>query len=402
MIHSAGENAAAVLGKTAFPHPSPLDRAKAISGLIDAEALAAERLGRLTDSVAAIMLDANLFSILLPEADGGLGGTGVELFEAVEEIGRADGSAGWCAAISNAISSFVYKGATARARHEVFGDGPVAFWATLLPKATSVEEQGGYRVSGNFGWGSSSSLSRWVMVPARLEDRDGKQWFRAHLLPKEDAEIKEGSWDVMGLRATASIDYAITDKFVPARRAFEYPFLVDANPQSPSAQGLIQRGQPGIAAFASGIGFRALAELIASAPKTKRLLAEGMQADDNVVQFGIGELEGRLRAARGHYLDLVAEQDTIIASGRAPDPASALDAQQAAQTLARAARDMTVFAFDNVGTTVVLATNPLQRCLRDIFTGLKHAILTPTILGRIGKVRLGKVRLGLDYGAVGF
>ena len=120
-----------------------------------------------------------LFSILLPEADGGLGGTGVELFEAVEEIARADGSAGWCAAISNAISSFVYKGATARARHEVFGDGPVAFWATLLPKATSVEEQGGYRVSGNFGWGSSSSLSRWVMVPARLEDRDGKQWFRA-------------------------------------------------------------------------------------------------------------------------------------------------------------------------------------------------------------------------------
>src|SRR5215472_10321724 len=397
MIHSAGENAAAVLGKTAFPHPSPLDRAKAISGLIDAEALAAERLGRLTDSVAAIMLDANLFSILLPEADGGLGGTGVELFEAVEEIGRADGSAGWCAAISNAISSFVYKGATARARHEVFGDGPVAFWATLLPKATSVEEQGGYRVSGNFGWGSSSSLSRWVLVPARLEDRDGKQWFRAHLLPAKDADIKEGSWDVMGLRGTASIDYSIADKFVPAHRTFKYPFVVEGDLEKPSAQGLIQRGQPGLAAFASGIGFRALAELIAAAPKTKRLLAEGMQADDNVVQFEIGELEGRLRAASAHYLNLIAAQDKAIARGLVPAPASALDAQQAFQTLARAARDMTVFAFDNAGTTVVLATNPVQRCLRDIFTGLKHGILTPAILGRIGKVRLG-----LDYGTVGF
>jgi hypothetical protein len=80
-----------------------------------------------------------------------------------------------------------------------------------------------------------------------------------------------------------------------------------------------------------------------------------------------------------------------------PGPASALDAQQAFQILARAARDMTVFAFDNAGTTVVFATNPVQRCLRDIFTGLKHGILTPAILGRIGKVRLG-----LDYGAVGF
>jgi hypothetical protein len=115
------------------------------------------------------------------------------------------------------------------------------------------------------------------------------------------------------------------------------------------------------------------------------------------VQFGIGEFEGRMRAARTHYLDLVARQDGAIAEGRGPDPTGALDMQQAAQTLARAAREMTVFAFDNAGTTVVFATNPLQRCLRDIFTGLKHAIMTPAILGRIGKVRLG-----LDYGAVGF
>jgi hypothetical protein len=71
--------------------------------------------------------------------------------------------------------------------------------------------------------------------------------------------------------------------------------------------------------------------------------------------------------------------------------------QQAAQTLTRAARNMTVFAFDDAGTMVVLATNPLQRCLRDSFTGLKHAIIPLTILGRIGKVRLG-----LDYGVVGF
>jgi len=343
------------------------------------------------------MLNANLFSVLVPEAEGGLGGTGVELFEATEEIARADGSAGWCMAISNAISGFVCKGASAKAREEVFGNGPVACWATLLPKATSVGVKSGFRVSGNFAWGSSSSLSRWVLVPARLEDRDGKQWFRAHLLPAKDADIKEGSWDVMGLRGTASIDYSIADKFVPAHRTFEYPFVEEGDLQKPSAQGLIQRGQPGLAAFASGIGFRALAELIAAAPKTKRLLAEGTQADDNVVQFGIGELEGRLRAARAHYLNLIAAQDKAIARGLVPAPASALDAQQAFQTLARAARDMTVFAFDNAGTTVVLATNPVQRCLRDIFTGLKHGILTPAILGRIGKVRLG-----LDYGTVGF
>lgn len=389
----AGGRAVAAGCEAASVHNSPLDRARAISQLISEEALASERLGRLTDKVAAALLQANLLSIRLPREDGGLGGTGVDLFEATEEIACADGSAGWNMLISNAVSTFVHSGASPQARSEIFGEGPVACWATLLPKAKSVAAKGGFRVSGEFAWGSSSSLSRWVMVAEPLDDRDGQQWFRAHLLPKGDVDIKEGSWDVMGLRATASIDYSIADKFVPAYRTFEYPFLSDGNPRHASALGLIELGRPGMAAFASGIGLRALAELLAIAPKTKRLLAEGMQADDNVVQFGIGELEGRLRAARGYYLDLVAEQDEAIAEGRGLDPERALDTMQALQTLTRAARDMTVFAFDNAGTTVVHTTNPLQRCLRDIFTGLKHGVVTPAILARIGKVRLG-----LDYG----
>ena len=117
-------------------------------------------------------------------------------------------------AICNAVNSFIHKGAPAEARGEVFGNGPAACWATLLPKANSVEEQGGFCVSGHFSYGSSSSFSRWVMVPSRLTERDGKQWFRAHILPREDVHIKEDSWDAMGLRGTASIDYTIADKFV--------------------------------------------------------------------------------------------------------------------------------------------------------------------------------------------
>ena len=153
------KDAVAVGGPMTVARARPLDRAKAISGLVSDEALASERLGRLTDKVAAALLDANLFSIRLQQADGGLGGTGVELFEATEEIARADGSAGWCMLISNGISTFVHKGATAKALREVFGNGAAACWATLLPKAKSVEVKGGFRVSGNFAWGSSSSLA---------------------------------------------------------------------------------------------------------------------------------------------------------------------------------------------------------------------------------------------------
>ena len=99
MDNSIGQRAVAFGGEMTAAHARPLGRARAIGGLVSEEALASERLGRLTDKVAAALLDANLFSIVVPEADGGLGGTRAELFEAVEEIARADGSAGWCAAI---------------------------------------------------------------------------------------------------------------------------------------------------------------------------------------------------------------------------------------------------------------------------------------------------------------
>jgi len=371
---------------------SPVERARAISGLLRDEAPAGERLGRLTDAATEAILSANLCSIMVPCEAGGLGGSRVAFFKATEAIARADGSAGWCVGLCNGINVFVHRGASQQLREEVFGAGPVSCWASLLPKGRSAPQKGGFRLTGAFGWGSGSSMSRWVVVTAPLADRNGFQWFRAHVVPKADVQLKEGSWDVMGLRATHSVDYDI-DAFVPAHRTFEYPMASEANPGGVFGREGTVLAQMGMVAFASGVGQAALAELVALAPNTKRLLVEGVQADDATVQFGVGELEGRLRAARTWYLDLVAELDAAVTAGRAP--AVGLDLMQAAQTLTRAARDAAVFAFDNAGTSVVYATHPLQRALRDLFTGLKHGQLTPAILGRIGKVRLG-----LEFGDV--
>lgn len=371
---------------------SPVERARAISGVLRSEALAGEKLGRLTDAAAEAILSHNLCSTMVPPEAGGLGASRLAFFEATEAVARADGSAAWCVGLCNGVNVFVHRGASAELRQEVFGAGPVSCWASLLPRGRSEPADGGFRLTGAFGWGSGSSISSWVVVTAPLADRNGFQWFRAHVVPKADVQLKEGSWDVMGLRATHSVDYDI-DAFVPAHRTFEYPMASEANPGGVFGREGTLLAQMGMVAFASGVAQGALAELIALAPKTKRLLVEGVQADDNAVQFGIGELEGRLRAARAWYVELVSELDTAVAEGRTP--AVGLDLLQAAQTLTRAARDATVFAFDNAGTTVVYASHPLQRAVRDLFTGLKHGQLTPAILGRIGKVRLG-----LEFGDV--
>ena len=327
--------------------------------------------------------------MLVARSNGGLEASRAEFFETVETIAKADGSAGWCLSVCATTAFVVSKAASAEVKQEVFGDGPVALWTSLLPRAQSVAVEAGYRVSGRFGWGSGSSLARWVAVAEGLPDRDGKQWFRAYVVPKSDVECDLESWKPMGLEATASIDYAISDKFVPMHRSFEYPFVQPEPPGAFSAQLGAFLNQVGLTGFATGVGERALSELLAAAPKIRRTLGEGTQAEDSVVQYGISEHEGRLRAARAHYLNLLGAQDRHIAAHGAPSPAISLDLQQAALTLTRAARDMTVFAFDFAGTNVVMRSDPLQRCLRDIFAGLKHAAFTPGIHARIGKARLG-------------
>ena len=380
------------------PEPSPFDRARALRDLVAAEAREGERLGRLTDKVAAAMHAANLFSILRPQAEGGLGGDCTDLFETVEEIAKADGAAGWCLSVCATVATLVGKAATAEAKDEIFGAGPTALWTSLLPRATSTVADGGYRVSGAFTMGSGSSLSQWVMVAAPLPDRDGAQWFRAHLLPKGAVVIDEGSWDVMGLRATHSVDYRADDVFVPARRTFDYPFLQKPEAGSISAQYGGHLNLVGLTAFASGVGQRAVAELAAAAPQTKRMVGASSQAEDAAIQYGLGVLEGRLRAARSHFLEFVARQDQHLAAHGYIDTARTIAFFQAAQTLALAAREIAVFAFDHASVRAIFADHPLQRCLRDLFTGLKHASFSPTHLTRAGRETFGldapRVRLG--------
>jgi len=371
---------------------TPLDRARSLFDLIDLEAQASERLGRLTDTVAGAMLDARLFEMLIPERYGGWGATMAAFFEAVEEIARADGSAGWCASLCNIITLTAFMGLPPEGRDEVFGHGPVTCWAALAPNAVATPEAGGFRLDCPGAFGSGSSLASWVLVASNLEDA-GAGEYRAYLVPKAEVEIKEGSWDVMGLRATASLDYAIKDRFVPARRTWTYHWTSKSADGPLAATDSVRLNAIGVAGFASGIAKRALGELVRSASTTRRIAGDVVQAEDNVVQFGVGDLDGRLRAARSHLLALVAGQDERIAVGRPTSFEEVIELSQATHVLARAAREMVIFAFDYSSTSVVYARQPIQRCLRDIFTGLKHAAFTPSLLGRVGKVRLG-----LPYG----
>ncbi|HZZ87860.1 MAG TPA: hypothetical protein VFE13_05940, partial [Caulobacteraceae bacterium] len=324
---------------------SPLERATALQPLISEDAQAGERLGHLTDRVAAALLDDGLIQILVPERLGGLGASRQDFFDAVEAIAFADGSAGWCASVCNAVTQSLLTGLAPAAQEEVFGHGPVSCWTSLQPRAVFAAEDGGYRVSYRGTFGSGSSISSWALVAGNVGDPQAGR-YRAFLVPKAEVRIAEGSWDVMGLRGTASIDYTIEDRFVPPHHSWEYDWISRESGGALSAVDLVRLNAVGLTAFALGVGRRALSELIASAGKTRRTVAFGVQAEDAVVQFGVGEIDGRLRAGRSHLAQLVSGMDAQAAEGRLMTPDEGLELSQACITLSRAARDAAIFAFD--------------------------------------------------------
>ena len=372
-----------------MPDPTGLERARSLHDLIDAEAPASEALGRLTDKVVAAMLEAEMFSLLLPATAGGSDLNLPDYFQTVEEIASADGSAAWCMAICNATSLMFHRAGPERGRQEVFANGAVPMWIGLVPRATSEAAAGGFRVSGQFGWGSGSSLADWVLVTEALPERDGLQWFRSYVLPKSDVQIVPGSWQPLGLKATASVDYVIEDAFVPAYRSFEYP-LVDLSGTLPmsTVESAAFHGI-GMAAFASGVARRATSELVASASKVHRMKAQTSQANDEAIQQGLGETEARFAAARSHYLGLLAEQDRYLREHGRTDRAIVTQCLYAVNVLGKAARESTIFAFDHAGTGAILAHDPIQRCLRDMFAGLKHPVFGAIHLRDLGKAMLG-------------
>lgn len=376
---------------------SAIERARSLHELIDGEAAASESLGRLTGKVATALLEQGLFSLLLPPAAGGLGTHLPEYFETIEEVASADASTAWCMAICNATNLMFWRAGSEQGRAEVFGNGPVAMWTCLLPFAKSSPTQGGFRVSGKFGWGSGSALADWVLVTETLPAREGQQWFRSYVLPKSEVTIVPDSWQVLGLKATASADYEIDNAFVPAHRSFEYPIMDPTGTLPISTVDSAAFHGIGMAAFASGVAKRAVAELVKVAGDVRRIKATSSQAEDTTIQQGLGEVQARMDAARGHYLALLAEQDRHVREFGRTDRSVVQKCLLAANVLGRAARETTIFAFDNAATGAIRLDNPIQRCLRDIFAGLKHPVFNAIHLRDLGRALLGVEQLTLKF-----
>lgn len=168
----------------------------------------------------AEMQAAGFFHILQPRRWGGYEMHPNVFFEVQKALAEGCMSTGWMYGV---LGCHPYELALFddRAQAEVWGgDSSMLVSSTYQPVGKVTRVEGGFRLSGHWGFSTGSTHCGWVLLGAMVppEKEGGPPDMRTFLLPRSDYRIDEDAWHVFGLQGTGSHDIIVDDMFVPEYR----------------------------------------------------------------------------------------------------------------------------------------------------------------------------------------
>jgi alkylation response protein AidB-like acyl-CoA dehydrogenase len=356
---------------------SLLAAARALVPSIDARAAKAGDDPVPAETVQALR-EKGLFGAMTPRALGGAELSLVDAIDVFAEVARADGSTGWC--LMAGASAVAYFGAYAGDEFsaELFANGVPLVAGQFAPGGTGVPEAGGYRVTGDYQFGSGLHYAEWVgagfLVPPPAGS-DAPMRYLFGLLPADQVE-RRGNWNVLGLSATASWDYAIRGAFVPEGATFLFAAPTRRRGGRVYELGVMAQTAAGHAGFALGVTRRALDEL-ASIARTKVRMGGGVfLKDDPRFLHALSTLESRLRSVQAWVRESFARIERIVNETGRLDLRANTEVRQATVHVTQEGADIVRQAYLLAGTTA-LRDGALQRCFRDIHAGSQHFFASP-------------------------
>jgi alkylation response protein AidB-like acyl-CoA dehydrogenase len=318
----------------------------------------------------------------------------------IEELAKTDASTAWCINQNSGCSMTAALLGSEVAR-EIFG-GPHGILAWGPGPGQARVAPGGYRVTAQWSFASGSQHASWLGCHVPIVEADGSPRLRADgtpvvrtmLFPKSSTEFTD-IWYTIGLRGTASNQYAVKDLFVP--EAYSVDVLSRRDGTATREQGLLYRFSSlslyagGFAGVALGIARGMLGHFIELARDKIPRGARNTMRNNNVIQAQTAQAEARLSSARRWLLGSFED----IANGVAERGHISLDERMTirlASTFAiHNAVDVVDILYQAAGATAIFNENPFERRFRDI-----HSV-AQQLQGRQQHFEtVGQYLLGLD------
>ena len=381
-----------------------VSRAQALRPVVEAAADEIEDKRRLPPALLDKLHEARLFRLLLPRSSAGFETDPVTFFHVIETIAQGDASTAWCLSQAGgcAMSAAYLDPEVAR---KIFGDDPraVLAWGPG-PRVRAIECEGGYMVTGVWAFASGGRHATWLGAACPIWQADGSprlgsdghQLERTMLVRADQVEWTD-IWNVVGLRGTASDEFALTDHFVPAEHSITRAVITREGASECRENGPLYRMsamtcyEVGFAGVALGIARASLDNFVDVARNKIPRGKKSPLRDNAVVQTNLALAEVGIRSARAFLLQSVAEIWRQISAGASLTLDHRMAIRMASTNAIHKAREAVDFAYNAAGATAIFENHPLERRFRDIHT------VTQQLQGRLSHFEtVGAWMLGAD------
>lgn len=165
------------------------------------------------------MQAAGLFRVLQPKRFGGYELDPQLFFDIQMTLAEGCMSSAWVYGVV-AVHAFQLALFDERAQREVWGNDPTTLMSSSYQPVGKVERvDGGYTISGRWGFSSGCDHCGWVLLGAIIppSEAGGAPDMRTFLVPRSDYKIVH-DWTTFGLQGTGSHGIVVENAFVPEYR----------------------------------------------------------------------------------------------------------------------------------------------------------------------------------------
>jgi alkylation response protein AidB-like acyl-CoA dehydrogenase len=385
----------AAVREIAVSQPPPVvERTLALVPRLAESAAATEQARRLPPAHFDALAEAGVFRMTAPRKFGGDEVDFQTQCDVLAHVARGCPSSSWVATIFSAMS---WLAATFpdEAQEEILGSRDPRISGVFSPTGTATPADGGYRVSGRWGFNTGGQGSFWTVVNAVLGS--GSEAMPLCVIVKSSELSRLDDWHASGMAGTGSHTVVAQDIFVPAWRAQPLPLMIDARYTSHRHNATEAYFNLPLAAVLTvngggtplGIAQGALDAFFARLPgRPITYTSYTNQAEAAVTHLQTGEAALLLDSADAHI-----RRAAAILDAPPEQPLSVRTRVKARAHVAYAtglARQTVDLLFHGSGASAIQSHVPIQRFQRDMQALANHAVMhAPTGIELYGRVLCG-------------